>query len=60
MPTLTAMTINPWMARFAERLRSRGKPHKVIRIACMRKLLLAVYSVANSGQPFVPILTEEA
>jgi|GEM_PF-213808 len=54
MPTLTAMTINPWMTAFAERLKSRGKPHKVIRVACMRKLMTAVYSVAKSGEPFVP------
>ena len=60
MPTLTAMHRNPWMSAFAERLQSRGKPHKVIRIACMRKLLTAVYSVAKSGQPFVPLLPSEA
>ena len=59
MPTLTAMNKNPWMAAFAERLQSRGKPHKVIRVACMRKLLTAVYSVAKSGRPFVPILPSE-
>lgn len=60
MPTLTAMNKNPWMAAFAERLQSRGKPHKVIRVACMRKLLTAVYSVAKSGQPFVPLLPSES
>lgn len=60
MPTLTAMTINPWMSAFAERLKSRGKPHKVIRIACMRKLMTAVYSVAKSGRPFIPRVPELA
>ncbi len=58
MPTLSAMSRNPWISAFAERLRSRGKPHKVIRIACMRKLLTAVYSVAKSGRPFVPLPSE--
>lgn len=58
MPTLTAMKLNPWMAAFAERLQSRGKPHKVIRIACMRKLMTAVYSVAKSGKPFIPRVPE--
>jgi len=40
-------------------LRSRGKPHKVIRVACMQELMTAVYSVAKSGEPFVPILAPE-
>jgi transposase len=39
LPTMTAMRHNPKIAQFAERLKRRGKPHKVIVTACMRKLI---------------------
>jgi transposase len=56
MPTLTAVTRNPWLKPFYERLIAAGKPKKVAMIAAMRKLLHAIYSVAKSGKPFVPRL----
>jgi transposase len=56
MPTLTAVRLNPWLKAFYERLRARGKPAKVALLAAMRKLLVAVYSVAKHRQPFVPRL----
>lgn len=59
MPTMTAVNKNPWLAEFYERLISQGKPKKVALIACMRKLLTAVYAVSNSGQPFVPKISSE-
>ncbi len=56
MPTLAAIKHNPWLRRFYDRLIARGKLPKVAITACMRKLLTAIYSVAKSGRPFVPIL----
>jgi len=54
MPTLTAVQKNPWLKAHYERLRARGKLPKVALVACMRKLLTAVYSVAKHRRPFVP------
>jgi transposase len=55
MPTLVAATTrNPWLKAFYSRLIARGKPAKVALIACMRKLISAIYSVAKNRKPFVP------
>lgn len=54
MPTLTAIQKNPWLKAHYERLRARGKLPKVALVACMRKLLVAVYAVAKHRRPFVP------
>jgi transposase len=53
MPTLTAVRNNPWLHAYYDHLRARGKLPKVALVACMHKLLLAVYSVAKHRQPFV-------
>ncbi len=56
MPTLTAVRTNPWLRAHYQQLRQRGKLPKVALIACMHKLLFAVYSVAKHRRPFVPKL----
>lgn len=56
MPTLSAVTRNPWLRAFYERLIARGKLPKVALLASMRKLLSAIYSVAKHRKPFVPNL----
>jgi len=56
MPTLTAVRYNAWLRSHYQRLRARGKVPKVALIACMHKLLLAIYSVAKHRKPFVPQL----
>jgi transposase len=56
MPTLTAVRKNPWLKAHYERLLARGKLPKVALIACMRKLLTAIYSVAKHRRPFVPLV----
>jgi transposase len=56
MPTLTGVQRNPWLKAHYDRLRARGKLPKVALVACMRKLLTAVYSVAKHRRPFVPEL----
>lgn len=54
MPTLAAVRHNPWLKAHYERLVSNGKPRKVALVACLRKLLTAIYSVAKNRKPFVP------
>lgn len=54
MPTLTAIRVNPWLHAHYERLIAKGKLPKVAIMACMRKLLTAVFSVAKNRRPFVP------
>lgn len=54
MPVLRAANHNPWLKAHYERLKAAGKPKKVALIACLRKLLCAIYSVAKNRKPFVP------
>lgn len=60
MPTLCAVRSNPWLRAHYQRLRARGKMPKVALVACMHKLLLAIYSVAKHRRAFVPTLTAAA
>jgi transposase len=53
MPTLVAVRKNPWLRAHYDRLLAAGKRPKVALVACMRKLLTAVYSVARNRRPFV-------
>jgi transposase len=53
MPTLTAVRLNPWLRRHYQALCARGKLPKVALVACMHKLLIAVYAVAKQRRPFV-------
>ena len=54
MPTLTAVRRNPWLRAHYNALTARGKLPKVALVACMHKLLLAIYAVAKHRKPFVP------
>jgi len=54
MTTFAAVRVNPWLRSFYERLRAKGKLHKVALIAAERKLVTVVYSVAKNRRPFVP------
>jgi transposase len=56
MPTLVAVRKNLWLRTHYERFLAAGKRPKVALVACMRKLLTIVYSVARSRRPFVPHL----
>jgi transposase len=53
MPTLTAVRKNAWLRAHYQRLLARGKLPKVALVACMHKLVLAVYSLAKHRKPFV-------
>jgi transposase len=55
MVVLNAVRCNPWLRQYYERLRAAGKPGK---IAAMRKLLTAVWSVATHRKPAVPHFPE--
>lgn len=55
MPVLGAVRRDPWLRNFFDRLKASGKPHKVALIAAMRKMLMAIYSVAKNRRPFVSI-----
>jgi transposase len=58
MPTVTAVTRNPWLRAFYLRLINAGKPPKVALLASMHKLVTAIYSVAKHRRPFVPRLPQ--
>lgn len=51
MAALVARTFNPRLRSFAQTLKARGKPNKVILIAVMRKLVVILNAVLRSGQP---------
>ncbi|MEN6343700.1 MAG: transposase, partial [Armatimonadia bacterium] len=52
MATLSAMRHNPQIKAFADRLRAKGKPGKVIIVACMRKLLTMLNAILAQGVPY--------
>ncbi|MCK9357762.1 MAG: IS110 family transposase [Dehalococcoidia bacterium] len=60
MPALVAMTHNPVIAAFCERLRAYGKCPMVIVGAAMRKLVHIAYGVLKSGRPFDPSIAMAA
>jgi transposase len=52
--TLAAARFNPIIKAYYERLRAAGKPMKVARCACARKLLHIAYAVVTHQQAFDP------
>jgi transposase len=52
MTALVAMRHNPIMRLFAEKLRQRGKPGKVVITAVMRKLIVTLNAIVRSGKPW--------
>ncbi len=54
LPAMTAMTYNPLLREFAQRLKENGKTGKQIVVAVVRKLLHQIYGILKSGQPFNP------
>jgi len=57
MPTLTAMRFNPEIKALRDRLTAAQKPHKVVTIACMRKLLTILNAMLAKDEPWCPPLT---
>jgi transposase len=52
LPAIVAMRANPNLRPFAERLRAKGKPDKVVVIAVRRKLLLLARTLLRTRRPF--------
>jgi transposase len=57
MATTTAIRWNPIIRPFYERLIARGKPHKVALVACMRKMLVVLNTMARNDTPWDPLRT---
>ena len=60
MPVLAAVRFNPWLRAHYQRFIAHGKLPKVALVACMRKLIHAIYSVATNRKPFVARIPEVA
>jgi transposase len=56
MAALVAKTHNPVIADLFERLKARGKCHKVALVACMRKLLTMLNAMVRDRKPWSPAL----
>lgn len=56
MAATSAVRSNPVIRAFYERLKSRGKPHKVAMVACMRKMLTILNAMVRDGTPWTPEL----
>ena len=54
MAATSAIKHNPVIKAFYQRLTSRGKPHKVALVACMRKMLTILNAMARDGAPWTP------
>ena len=54
MGATSAIRFNPVIKAFYERLTQRGKPHKVALVACMRKMLTILNTMARTRQPWQP------
>jgi transposase len=48
MAALTAQKWNPAIKRFADRLKAKSKPPKVVLVACMRKLLITLNTMMKT------------
>ncbi len=54
MPMLSALTFNPVIRAFCQRLKAAGKPGKSYVCAAMRKLIHIAFAILKSGKPFDP------
>ncbi len=54
LPSMSAMTHNPVIKAFADRLRENGKKGKVIVIACVRKMIHIIYAILKKQEAFNP------
>jgi transposase len=57
MAAFNAMRCNPKVKAFADRLKTAGKPFKLIVTACMRKLLAIINVMVKTNQHWNPKLT---
>lgn len=52
MATVSAISCNPAIKAFADRLKQAGKPAKVVIVACMRKLLTIMNAMVKNNAPW--------
>jgi len=60
MAAITARRCNPIIQRLAQRLEAAGKAFKVVMVACMRKLLTILNTIAGTGQAWNPKLVTQS
>jgi transposase len=60
MATMGAMLHNPYLRAYYDRLRARGKLHKVALVATMRKLLLILNAIIKTDTPWSEPCPENA
>ena len=60
MATLSAKRFNPAIKAFATRLKAAGKAHKVVMVACMRKLLTVMNAMLKLNVPWSDKLAKTA
>ena len=54
MCATAAVRSNPVIRGFYERLKARGKPHKVAMVACMRKIITILNAMMRQSTPWTP------
>lgn len=54
MPMLSALSFNPAIRAFCQRLKANGKPGKSYVCAAMRKVIHLAFAILKSGKPFDP------
>ena len=57
MAALSASSHNPTFMAFRDRLKANGKPHKLIIVAVIRKLIVTLNAMIKAKTPFKPALT---
>lgn len=53
-PILSALTWNPCLQSFGQRLKAKGKHAMAINCAAMRKLIHIAFAILKSGRPYDP------
>jgi transposase len=59
MAALSAAQVNPCVQPVYQRLLARGKPHKVARVACARKLIRIAWAVVVKERDFDPTFAHQ-
>ena len=58
MATLSAMQHNDRIRQFAQRLKAKGKPGKVVVVACMHKFLVILNAMVATNTPYQPAMPD--
>ena len=58
MAAMSAMQHNDRIRQFAQRLKAKGKPGKVVVVACTRKLLVILNAMVATNTPYQPAMPD--